>query len=165
MPVQFGRSLLCLCPLVRPVQIKLHQERTMKLSAIFFVAMIWSNDIASKDSSDVLVESVPHSVPFVNLPERFSGVTADNGQAWIDQCDGAAQKSDNTARVEACLSFLQTAIASRRKAKGSCPDVLSPGAFWISTFQIARRYPRLSIKKIFAIAFDSIEPASCGKPL
>lgn len=100
------------------------------------------------------------------IPERFLSVTAENGQDWIEQCEWPAQKSDSMTRIAACLSFLQGAriIASRRTGRENCPVDLanqSRGTLLTTTYQIARRYPRLPIHRIFGIAFESVEPGSC----
>jgi hypothetical protein len=100
------------------------------------------------------------------MPERFMSVTAENGQEWIEQCEWPAQKSDSMTRIAACLSFLQgaKAVASKRSAQRNCSvDFASQprGTLLMTTYQVARRYPRLSINKIFRIAFDSVEPGSC----
>jgi hypothetical protein len=69
--------------------------------------------------------------------------------------------------VAACISFLQgaRAIASGVNGRQCAVDLAhqTRGDAWISTFQVARRYPDLSIKKIFGMAFDAIEPDSCRK--
>jgi len=93
-------------------------------------------------------------------------VTAENGREWIEQCEWPAQKSDNMTRIAACLSFLQgaRAVSSKRAAYGNCPADFasqSRGTLLTTTYQVARRYPRLSISKIFKIAFDSVEPGGC----
>lgn len=100
------------------------------------------------------------------MPDRFMSVTAENGREWIEQCEWPAQKSDSMTRIAACVSFLQgaRAVASKRAANENCPVGFtgqSRGALLTTTYQIARRYPRLSINKIFRIAFDSVEPGSC----
>ncbi len=100
------------------------------------------------------------------MPDRFMYVTAENGQEWIEQCEWPAHKSDSMARIAACVSFLQGArvIASKRDPLENCPVDLasqSRGTLLTSTYQIARRYPRMPINKIFRIAFDSVLPGSC----
>lgn len=100
------------------------------------------------------------------MPDRFMSVTAENGLEWIEQCEWPAQKSDSMTRIAACLSFLQgaRAIASRRQENGNCPvdfSIQSRGALLTTTYQIARRYPRMPINKIFRLAFDSVESGSC----
>lgn len=99
-------------------------------------------------------------------PERFMYVTAENGQEWLEQCEWPAHKSDSMARIAACVSFLQGArvVASKRGQLENCPVDLasqSRGTLLTSTYQIARRYPRMPINKIFRIAFDSVQPGSC----
>jgi len=111
------------------------------------------NDSALKDSVQL-------------LPDRFMSVTAENGQEWLEQCEWPAQKSDSMARIAACLSFLQgaRAVATRRPGNGNCPvdfSGQSRGALLTTTYQIARRYPRMPINKIFRLAFDSVESGSC----
>lgn len=100
------------------------------------------------------------------MPDRFMSVTAENGLEWIEQCEWPAQKSDSMTRIAACLSFLQgaRAIATRRPGNGNCPvdfSSQSRGALLTTTYQIARRYPRMPINKIFRLAFDSVESGSC----
>ena len=100
------------------------------------------------------------------MPDRFMSVTAENGREWIEQCEWPAHKSDSMTRIAACLSFLQGArvIASRRTARENCPvDFASQsrGTLLTTTYQVARRYPRLPIHRVFGIAFDSVEPGSC----
>jgi hypothetical protein len=106
--------------------------------------------------------------PLIHSTERFTGVTAANGQEWIEQCDRAAQKSDSTVRVSACMSFLLGArmVASKSDAGESCSAEVSRqnrSALWTTISQVARRYPHLPLRKIFAIAFDSLEPVACKK--
>lgn len=107
--------------------------------------------------------------PPQDMPERFMGVTAENGQEWIDQCEWPAHKSDSTARIGACVSFLQGArlIASKSNARELCADDIANqtrGAV-LTTYQVARRYSHLPLKTIFRKAFDSVEPAPCGQRL
>jgi hypothetical protein len=121
----------------------------------------WAEE-SGQGEADAAVASAPPA-----RPERFSGVTATTGREWVEQCDGAAQKSDSTVRVGACVSFLQGARAVATRSNGKECDVdlarQTRGDVWISTFQIARRYPALPIRKVFGLAFDAIEPDSCRK--
>jgi hypothetical protein len=100
-----------------------------------------------------------------STPEHFMSVTAENGYEWIEQCEWPAQKSDSMTRIAACLSFLQGArLMAAGRMGGNCPVEFanqSRGTLLTTTYQIARRYPRLPINKIFRIAFDSVEPGSC----
>jgi hypothetical protein len=101
-----------------------------------------------------------------SAPERFMSVTAENGQEWLEQCEWPAQKSDSMARIAACLSFLQgaKAVAVRRNPEENCPvdfSAQSRGTLLTTTYQIARRYPRMQIGKIFRIAFDSVGANAC----
>lgn len=100
------------------------------------------------------------------MPDRFMSVTAENGMEWLEQCEWPAQKSDSMARIAACVSFLQgaRAVASGRAGHGNCPvdfATQSRGTLLTTTYQIARRYPRMPINRIFRLAFDSVEPGSC----
>lgn len=101
-----------------------------------------------------------------DMPDRFMSVTAENGQEWLEQCEWPAHKSDSMTRIAACVSFLQGAriVASRRNVAESCAVDLasqSRGTLLTTTYQVARRYPRLPIHKVFRIAFDSVDPGSC----
>jgi hypothetical protein len=137
----------------------------MKLFAILLAALLSAGIATAQTASPPLAEPLVTTVA-QPMPERFMSVTAENGHDWIEQCEWPAHKSDSMTRIAACLSFLQgaRAVASRHKAHEDCPVDLasqSRGTLLTTTYQIARRYPRLPIHKVFRIAFDSVEPGTC----
>ena len=137
----------------------------MKLFAVSLAAYFLVGIVMAQTTMPPLAQPVV-TLDTQAMPDRFMGVTAENGQEWLEQCEWPAQKSDSMTRIAACVSFLQGArvVASKRVANENCPVGFagqSRGTLLTTTYQIARRYPRLSINKIFRIAFDSVEPGSC----
>ncbi|HEV7616767.1 MAG TPA: hypothetical protein VGO51_01530 [Burkholderiaceae bacterium] len=139
----------------------------MKFLVVLLIAIAMANIVVAqnvpKASAGPEMPAPPH-----DMPERFMGVTAENGQEWIDQCEWPVHKSDSTVRIGACISFLQGArlVASKSNARELCADDIANqtrGAMLTTTYQVARRYPHLPLKTIFKIAFDSVEPAPCGQ--
>jgi hypothetical protein len=142
--------------------------RAIRIGALAAGLLIVGAGIAyARDGVDSAADEATAALSTPERPDRFSGVTARTGREWVEQCDQAAQKSDSTIRVGSCVSFLQgaRAVATRSSGKECTADLArqTRGDVWITTFQIARRYPGLPIKKVFAIAFDAIEPDSCRK--
>jgi hypothetical protein len=141
------------------------EDNGMKFFAIALATLLSVGIATAQTESPPLIE--PLVITDAQLmSERFMSVTAENGREWIEQCEWPAHKSDSMTRIAACLSFLQgaRAVASRRFTPENCPvdfTSQSRGTLLTTTYQIARRYPRLSIHKIFRIAFDSVEPGSC----
>lgn len=137
----------------------------MKLFAFLLMALL-SLGMANGQSATQAPDDPALVTALETMPERFMSVTAENGREWLEQCEWPAQKSDSMTRIAACLSFLQgaKAVASKNARHGDCPVGVasqSRGTLLTTTYQVARRYPRLSINKIFRIAFDSVEPGSC----
>lgn len=133
---------------------------------VVLLAALLSMGIASAQTVTPMQDEPEISTTAQPMPDRFMSVTAENGREWIEQCEWPAQKSDSMTRIAACVSFLQgaRAVASKRAANENCPvgfAAQSRGTLLTTTYQVARRYPRLSINKIFRIAFDSVEPGPC----
>ena len=137
----------------------------MKFVALPLAGLLWIGTVQAESGPPPSAEA--ELEPAVQLAtERFMSVTAENGEEWIEQCEWPAHKSDSMTRIAACLSFLQgaRAIAANRPGKGNCPvdfSAQSRGAVLTTTYQIARRYPRMPINKIFRLAFDSVESGVC----
>jgi hypothetical protein len=136
----------------------------MKLLALPLVALLWIGTAKAQSGPPSGEAEMEPAVQI--MPDRFMSVTAENGQEWIEQCEWPAHKSDSMTRIAACLSFLQgaRAIASKPSGNGNCSVDFSGqarGALLTTTYQIARRYPRMPINKVFRLAFDSVESGSC----
>jgi hypothetical protein len=78
----------------------------MKFLVVLVAAIVMANIVVAQNIPKASARPEMPTRP-QDMPERFMGVTAENGQEWIDQCEWPAHKSDSTARIGACVSFLQ----------------------------------------------------------
>lgn len=98
--------------------------------------------------------------------QTFIGVTAKNGEEWLEQCERPATKTEGEVRATACANYLRGAATMQleRITDPKCRESVAEGpigALLDVSFSFAREYPSAPIPKIVGLSVQTADLATC----